>query len=76
MSTDSNIKISVVEVEQTDKDGKFAIQPLERGYGITLGNALRRVLLTSVPGAAITSIKIEDVLHEFSTVKGIKEDIA
>ncbi|MBC8401635.1 MAG: DNA-directed RNA polymerase subunit alpha [Candidatus Marinimicrobia bacterium] len=76
MSTDSNIKISVVEVEQTDKYGKFAIQPLERGYGITLGNALRRVLLTSVPGAAITSIKIEDVLHEFSTIKGIKEDIA
>ena len=76
MSTDSNIKISVVEVEQTDKYGKFVIQPLERGYGITLGNALRRVLLTSVPGAAITSIKIEDVLHEFSTIKGIKEDIA
>lgn len=76
MSTDSKIKISVVEVEQTDKYGKFVIQPLERGYGITLGNALRRVLLTSVPGAAITSIKIEDVLHEFSTIKGIKEDIA
>lgn len=76
MSTDSKIKISVVEVEQTDKYGKFVIQPLERGYGVTLGSALRRVLLTSVPGAAITSIKIEDVLHEFSTIKGIKEDIA
>ncbi len=76
MSTDVKIKISVLEEEQTENYGKFVIQPLERGYGVTLGNALRRVLLTSVPGAAITSIKIEDVLHEFSTIKGVKEDVA
>lgn len=76
MTTDSNIKINIVEKEHTDKFGKFVIQPLERGYGVTLGNALRRVLLTSIPGAAITSIKIENVLHEFSTIKGVKEDVA
>src|SRR5574340_621945 len=55
--------------------GKFVIQPLERGYGVTLGNALRRVLLSSIQGAAITSIKIDGVLHEFSTISGIKEDV-
>ncbi len=76
MTTDSNIKINIVEKEHTDTFGKFVIQPLERGYGVTLGNALRRVLLTSVPGAAITSIKIENVLHEFSTIEGVKEDVA
>ena len=76
MTTDSNLKITVVEQEQSDNYGKFIIQPLERGYGVTLGNALRRVLLTSVPGAAITSLKMEGVLHEFSTVPGIKEDVA
>lgn len=57
-----------------DKYGKFAIEPLERGFGITIGNALRRVLLSSIPGAAITSIKIDGVLHEFSTIPGVKED--
>ncbi len=76
MTTDSNLKITVVEQEQSDNYGKFIIQPLERGYGVTLGNALRRVLLTSVPGAAITSLKMEGILHEFSTVPGIKEDVA
>ncbi len=56
--------------------GKFVVEPLERGYGITLGNALRRVLLSALPGAAVTGIRIEGVNHEFSTVKGVKEDVA
>src|SRR5438093_2851254 len=54
--------------------GKFVVEPLERGYGVTLGNALRRVLLSSLPGAAITSIKIDGVLHEFATIPGLRED--
>lgn len=58
-----------------DQYGKFVIEPLERGFGITLGNSLRRILLSSLPGAAITSVRIEGVLHEFSTVPGVKEDI-
>ena len=60
----------------TDTYGKFVLQPLERGYGVTVGNALRRVLLTSLPGAAITNVKVEGVLHEFSTITGVKEDMA
>lgn len=56
--------------------GKFVVEPLERGYGTTLGNSLRRILLSSLPGAAVTSIKIEGVLHEFSTVPGVVEDVA
>lgn len=54
--------------------GKFAVEPLERGFGATLGNALRRVMLSSIPGAAVTSVKIDGVLHEFSTIPGVKED--
>ena len=54
---------------------KFEVQPLERGYGTTLGNALRRVLLSSLPGAAPTSVKIDGILHEFSTIPGVKEDV-
>jgi DNA-directed RNA polymerase subunit alpha len=61
-------------VETDQKYGKFTVQPLERGYGLTLGNALRRVLLSSLPGAAITSIQVEGVLHEFSTIPGVFED--
>ena len=61
-------------LEQTDTYGKFVVEPLERGYGVTLGNSLRRVLLSSIPGAAVTSIKIDNVLHEFSTIPGVKED--
>jgi len=61
-------------LEQTDTYGKFVVEPLERGYGVTLGNSLRRVLLSSIPGAAVTSIKIDGVLHEFSTIPGVKED--
>lgn len=55
--------------------GKFIVEPLERGYGTTLGNALRRILLSSLPGAAVTSIKIDGILHEFSTIPGVKEDV-
>lgn len=60
--------------ENSSKYGKFVIEPLERGYGTTLGNSLRRVLISSLPGAAITSIKIDGVLHEFSTIQGVLED--
>ncbi|PKM80251.1 MAG: DNA-directed RNA polymerase subunit alpha [Firmicutes bacterium HGW-Firmicutes-13] len=67
-------KIEYVDADEDNSYGKFIIEPLERGYGITLGNSLRRVLLSSLPGAAITSIKIEGVQHEFSTIKGVLED--
>lgn len=62
-------------VEMNDDFGKFVVSPLERGYGITIGNSLRRILLNSLPGAAATAIKIEGVQHEFSTVPGVKEDV-
>lgn len=68
-------KPNIHKVEETDNYGKFVVEPLERGYGTTLGNSLRRVLLASLPGAAITSIQIDGVLHEFSTVKGATEDV-
>ena len=55
--------------------GKLVVEPLERGYGITLGNSMRRILLSSLPGAAVTSIKIDGILHEFSTIPGVKEDV-
>ncbi len=61
-------------VEESDTYGRFVVEPQERGYGHTIGNALRRVLLSSIPGAAITSIKLDGVLHEFSTIPGVKED--
>ncbi|GAV23848.1 DNA-directed RNA polymerase subunit alpha [Carboxydothermus pertinax] len=65
-----------IETEElNDRYGRFVIEPLERGYGITLGNSMRRILLSSLPGAAVTSIKIEGVLHEFSTVPGVVEDV-
>lgn len=67
-------RIERVEQDLTSNYGKFVIEPLERGYGTTLGNALRRVLLSSLPGAAVTSIKIDGVLHEFSTIPGVLED--
>jgi len=59
----------------TDKYGEFTIEPLQRGYGVTLGNPLRRILLSSIPGTAVTSVYIEDVLHEFSTIDHVKEDV-
>ncbi|MGL4484712.1 MAG: DNA-directed RNA polymerase subunit alpha [Anaerovoracaceae bacterium] len=62
-------------VSEDENYGEFIIEPLERGYGTTLGNSLRRVLLSSLPGAAITSIKIDGILHEFSTIPGVKEDV-
>lgn len=67
-------KIQCVEMNDAKTYGRFVVEPLERGYGITLGNALRRVLLSSLPGAAVTSIKIDGVLHEFSTIPGVYED--
>ena len=63
------------EVSDDGKYGKFTVQPLQRGYGTTLGNAMRRILLSSLPGAAVTSVKIDTVLHEFSTIPGIREDV-
>ena len=68
-------KPNIHKVEETDNYGKFVVEPLERGYGTTLGNSLRRVMLASLPGAAITSISIDGVLHEFSTVDGVTEDV-
>ena len=68
-------KIECVEVSEDGSYGKFVVEPLERGYGITLGNALRRILLSSLPGVAATSVKIDGVLHELSTVQGVKEDV-
>lgn len=67
-------KIECVERSEDNRYGKFVVEPLERGYGTTLGNSLRRILLSSLPGAAVTSIKIDGVLHEFSTIPGVKED--
>ncbi|MGC3124344.1 DNA-directed RNA polymerase subunit alpha, partial [Enterococcus faecalis] len=55
--------------------GKFVVEPLERGFGTTLGNSLRRILLSSLPGAAITNIQLDGVLHEFSTIPGVREDV-
>ena len=64
------------EITESGNKGTFTLQPLERGYGTTIGNALRRVLLTSIPGAAITHVKIDGVQHEFSSIPGVKEDVA
>ena len=74
MSNDLQFKISHKVADENSSN--FIIKPLERGYGITIGNSLRRALLTAVPGAAITNVKIEGALHEFSTLDGVKEDIA
>ncbi|NLK67959.1 MAG: DNA-directed RNA polymerase subunit alpha [Clostridiaceae bacterium] len=68
-------RIECVEMAEDFTYGKFVVEPLERGYGITLGNSLRRVLLSSLPGAAVNSIKIDGVLHEFSTIPGVVEDV-
>jgi DNA-directed RNA polymerase subunit alpha len=70
------LKIKTEKDSLTETYGKFVLQPLERGYGVTVGNALRRVLLTSLPGAAITNVKVDGVLHEFSTIPGVKDDMA
>lgn len=68
-------KIEMVESAQDGSYGKFVVEPLERGFGTTLGNSLRRVLLSSLPGVAVTSVKIDGILHEFSTIPGVKEDV-
>ncbi|CAM4011312.1 DNA-directed RNA polymerase subunit alpha [Geobacillus stearothermophilus] len=68
-------KIETVELSEDAKYGKFVVEPLERGYGTTLGNSLRRILLSSLPGAAVTSVQIDGVLHEFSTIDGVVEDV-
>ena len=69
-------KIEIVEISEDKKYGKFVVEPLERGYGITLGNSLRRIMLSSLPGSAVSQIKIDGVLHEFSSIPGVKEDVA
>ena len=74
MIENTSFTIKTVELSDDKRHGKFECEPLERGYGITLGNSLRRVLLSSLDGVAITSIKIDRVLHEFSTINGVKED--
>lgn len=68
-------KVECVELAPDNSFGRFTIEPLERGYGTTLGNSLRRILLSSLPGAAVTSVKIDGVLHEFSTINGVVEDV-
>ncbi|WP_050182378.1 DNA-directed RNA polymerase subunit alpha [Domibacillus robiginosus] len=68
-------KIETVEISGDATFGKFVVEPLERGYGTTLGNSLRRILLSSLPGAAVTAIQIDGVLHEFSTIEGVVEDV-
>ena len=67
--------IEVAEISDDKKYGKFVVEPLERGYGVTLGNSLRRIMLSSLPGAAVSQVKIEGVLHEFSSIPGVKEDV-
>jgi DNA-directed RNA polymerase subunit alpha len=67
--------IEIVEISDDKKYGKFVVEPLERGYGTTLGNSLRRIMLSSLPGAAVSQIKIDGVLHEFSSIPGVKEDV-
>lgn len=67
--------IEIVEISEDNKYGKFVVEPLERGYGTTLGNSLRRIMLSSLPGAAVSQVKIEGVLHEFSSIPGVKEDV-
>ena len=69
-------KISIEELSADKRYGRFVVEPLERGYGITLGNSLRRIMLSSLPGAAVSQVKIDGVLHEFSPIPGVKEDVS
>lgn len=69
-------RIEIAEISEDDRFGRFVIEPLERGFGTTLGNSLRRVLLSSLPGVAVKSVKIDGVVHEFTTIPGVKEDVA
>ncbi len=68
-------KIEIAEISKDNKYGRFVVEPLERGYGITLGNSLRRIMLSSLPGSAVSHVKIDGVVHEFSTIPGVKEDV-
>ena len=68
-------RIEIAEISEDKKYGRFVVEPLERGYGTTLGNSLRRIMLSSLPGAAVSQVKIEGVLHEFSSIPGVKEDV-
>ena len=68
-------KIEIAEISEDNRYGRFVVEPLERGYGTTLGNSLRRIMLSSLPGAAVSQVKIDGVLHEFSSIPGVKEDV-
>ena len=68
-------KIEIAEMSEDIRFGRFVVEPLERGYGTTLGNSLRRIMLSSLPGAAVSQVKIDGVLHEFSSIPGVKEDV-
>ena len=68
-------RIEIAEMAQDGSYGRFVVEPLERGYGTTLGNSLRRILLSSLPGSAVSNVKIDGVLHEFSVIPGVKEDV-
>jgi len=68
-------KIEIAEISEDSKYGRFVVEPLERGYGITLGNSLRRIMLSSLPGSAVSQVKIDGVVHEFSSIPGVKEDV-
>ncbi|MGN0374574.1 MAG: DNA-directed RNA polymerase subunit alpha [Butyrivibrio sp.] len=69
-------KIEIEEISEDKRYGRFVVEPLERGYGTTLGNSLRRIMLSSLPGSAVSQVKIEGVLHEFSPIPGVKEDVS
>ena len=67
--------IRIEEISEDKRYGRFVVEPLERGYGTTLGNSLRRIMLSSLPGSAVSQVKIDGVLHEFSAIPGVKEDV-
>ena len=69
-------RLEIEDGEENSNYGRFSCEPLERGFGVTLGNALRRILLSSLQGAAITSVRVNGVLHEFSTIPGVLEDVS
>ena len=75
-SNNGELKFKVDKKSRTDEFGRFSLEPLERGNGITVGNAMRRVLMTSIPGSAINSVKIDGVLHEYATLEGVTEDVS
>ena len=68
-------EIDIEEISEDKRYGRFVVEPLERGYGTTLGNSLRRIMLSSLPGTAVSQVKIDGVVHEFSSIPGVKEDV-